>query len=261
MRIREPAVAGLFYPSDEAALRQEVRRLLAAADDRQASVRPKALIVPHAGYVYSGPVAARAYQLLAPLRRVIRRVVLLGPAHRVPLRGMAVPSAETFATPLGRVPLDRDGVEALLGLADVIESDRAHAGEHCLEVQLPFLQCLLDDFRALPVLVGGCPPESVATAIDLAWGGDETLVVISSDLSHYLPYGQAVDVDRRTADRILARQARLGDEDACGAQAINGLLRSARGAALDLDLLDLRNSGDTAGDRSRVVGYGAFALH
>lgn len=259
VHIRPPAVAGMFYPADAEALARAVQTYLAAAP-ASVSPAPKALIVPHAGYIYSGAVAARAYALLAPARRTIRRVVLLGPAHRVPVRGLALPVAEGFATPLGSVPIDAEGARIALALPQVSASDAAHSLEHSLEVQLPFLQAVLDDFTLLPFAVGAASPDQVAEVLDRLWGGPETLIVISSDLSHFHGYAQAQGIDRATADDILAFEATLDHEQACGATPINGLLRTARRRGMHIDLLDLRNSGDTAGDRSRVVGYAAFAL-
>lgn len=259
MHIRPPAVAGMFYPDNAAVLTRDIHRYLAAVPETRAPV-PKALIVPHAGYVYSGAVAAHAYARLAPARATLRRVVLLGPAHRVPIRGLALPVAEAFATPLGGVRIDAEGAAAALTLPQVSASDVAHNLEHSLEVQLPFLQRVLDDFTLLPFAVGAATPAQVAEVIDLLWGGPETLILVSSDLSHFHPYATAQGIDRGTADTILAGEPTLDHEQACGATPINGLLLSAGRRGMKADLLDLRNSGDTAGDRSRVVGYASFAL-
>lgn len=261
MSVREPAVAGLFYPSRAQRLQQDVESLLTEAAEQPTGPAPKALIVPHAGYTYSGPVAARAYRRLAGLADVIERVVLLGPAHRVFLHGMAVPESMAFATPLGEIPLDLVSIEAISDLPGVCRSDAAHAREHSLEVQLPFLQAMLSDFRLVPVVVGRCEAGLVADLIDALWGGPETLIVISSDLSHFLPYPTAREVDGNTCQRILDKDAQLSGDEACGAYVINGLLRSRHCQAMSIEALDLRNSGDTAGDRTQVVGYGAFALH
>lgn len=260
--IRPAAVAGAFYPDESGELRNEVRAMLAAAESSAAHAAPKALIVPHAGYIYSGPIAASAYAQLRSARATIRRVVLLGPVHRVPVRGLALPGAtEAFATPLGTVPLDRPAMDRLLALPQVTQSPAAHAWEHSLEVQLPFLQQALDDFSLVPLAVGDATPAEVAGALEMLWGGEETLIVISSDLSHYLPYATAQRVDRGTAQAILALQAPLDHEQACGGTPVNGLLLAARHHHLRPVLLDLRNSGDTAGDHDRVVGYGAFAFY
>jgi len=257
--LRPAAVAGMFYPGSPASLAGDVRRLLAKASCTGARV-PKALVVPHAGYVYSGGVAAAAYARLAGQAQAIRRVVLLGPAHRVAVRGLAVPDAAAFATPLGAVEVDRDAIRAVLALPQVRISAAAHAAEHSLEVQLPFLQALLDDFRIVPLVVGAASADEVAAAIDLLWGGPETLVVISTDLSHYHAYDTARAIDRGSAERILALDPVLDHEQACGATPLNGLLVCARRRGLVPELLDLRNSGDTAGDRARVVGYASFAF-
>ncbi|MBU1237235.1 MAG: AmmeMemoRadiSam system protein B [Gammaproteobacteria bacterium] len=255
---RPAAVAGLFYPGDARALRGGVISLLSAQHGGVAA--PKALIVPHAGYVYSGPVAASAYAALEKSAPAIRRVVMFGPAHRVWVRGLAVSSAGEFATPLGMVPVDRQAIAAVEHLPQVEINDEAHAEEHSLEVQLPFLQMLLDDFAVAPFVVGGATPAQVAEVMETLWGGPETLIVVSSDLSHYLPYAEAQLIDRATADSILERRPLSRHEQACGATPINGLIEVARRKGLAPRLLDLRNSGDTAGDRSRVVGYGAFAF-
>lgn len=262
--VRPPAVAGAFYPGQAPALHSTVASLLAAARAQQsggdAPLRPKALIVPHAGYVYSGPMAALAYAQLAALRETVRRVVLLGPVHRVPVRGLALPGANAFATPLGEVAIDAPAVAALAALPQVTTSAAAHALEHSLEVQLPFLQTALDAFTLLPLAVGDAEPAAVAQVLDAVWGGPETLLVISSDLSHYLPYHQAQTVDGETVQRILALQGPLTHTQACGGTPISGLLLAAQRHALQPQLLGLCNSGDTAGDRQRVVGYTAIAF-
>ena len=260
MTVRAPAVAGLFYEDDPARLRQHVVALLdqVAGDPGPA---PRALIVPHAGYVYSGQTAARAYARLRPLRDRIRRVALFGPAHRVYLEGMAIPSTDAFSTPLGDIPLDRMALQRIASLPGVTVSDEAHREEHSLEVQLPFLQQLLADFTLVPVVVGRCDPDAVAVVMDALWQEPDTLLLVSTDLSHFHPYQEARQLDSRTCDRLLARKCALTGEEACGAQALNGLMSTARGKPLDMELISICNSGDTAGDRNRVVGYGAFALH
>jgi len=259
-RIRPAAVSGSFYPRQPEALAQEVAALLGAAKQRQ-SVIPKALIVPHAGYIYSGPVAANAYARLEPARGQIKRVVLLGPTHFVAVQGLALPDADGFATPLGMVPLDEPSVETLSRLPQVLQSKPAHAREHSLEVHLPFLQTVLEKFTLVPLAVGEATPEEIADVLDLVWGGEETLIVVSSDLSHYLPYETARRVDQATAQAILDLRESISHEQACGATPVNGLLLAAQRRCLTPELLDLRNSGDTAGDRSRVVGYAAFAFN
>lgn len=259
--VRPPAVAGLFYPEDARELRRAIDAYIDACPHRGAPRPPKALIVPHAGYPYSGPVAGCAYRLLRDARAPVRHVVMLGPSHRVPMRGLAVPSVDGFATPLGTVPIDTANRQRLRELGLVGVSDAPHAAEHSLEVQLPFLQVVLDDFDILPVAIGLSPPEQVARALDGAWNGPETLVVVSSDLSHYHTYDEARLLDGRSTLAILERRSDLPDEQACGARAINGLMQVARRRGLEVELLDQRNSGDTAGDRSRVVGYGSYALY
>jgi AmmeMemoRadiSam system protein B len=256
---RPAAVAGMFYPGTAHALTNEVRVMLAGVGVAPGPA-PKALIVPHAGYVYSGPVAASAYACLAPLRETIRRVVLLGPTHRVAVRGLAVSSASAFDTPLGSVAVDAALRDAALQLPQVQCSDEAHALEHSLEVQLPFLQSVLDEFTLLPLAVGLASDADVAEVLEYVWGGAETLIVISSDLSHYHRYAEAQRLDNATARQILSLDELADHEQACGATPINGLLRCARRHGLQARLLDLRNSGDTAGDHSRVVGYAAFAF-
>jgi len=257
--VRQPAVAGTFYPADPGALRAMVGGLLATVP-RPAGLAPKALIAPHAGYVYSGPIAASAFAALAGLAGVARRVVLLGPAHRVAVRGLALPGVSAFATPLGAVEVDAGAVESIAGLPQVAVSAAAHAPEHSLEVELPFLQAVLGEFRLLPLVVGDASGAEVAEVLERVWGGEETAVVISSDLSHYLPYDAARRMDGETAGQILALAPPLGAGRACGARPIDGLLVASRRHGLVPELLDLRNSGDTAGDRRQVVGYGAFAF-
>jgi len=260
MRIRASAVAGMFYEADPARLQAQLAGLLPRSAPA-AVTRPKVLIVPHAGYVYSGSTAAAAFSRLEPLRAEIRRVVLLGPAHRVYLQGMALPSVDAFATPLGNVPLDRPTLEAIAGMPGVCISDEAHREEHSLEVQLPFLQTLLARFTLVPVVVGACEPGRVAAVIDELWGGAETLVVISSDLSHFHPYHEAREIDAATCARILEKSTGLSGDEACGARVVNGLMSSRHCRNLNVELLAACNSGDTAGSRQRVVGYGAFQLY
>jgi AmmeMemoRadiSam system protein B len=257
--IRPPAVAGLFYPGEPSRLRLDVERLLVAAAPPKPLASVKALIVPHAGYVYSGPVAAAAYASLAGLRDRITRVVLIGPSHRVYFHGVAVPRAARFSTPLGEIPLDLESCR-LGSPGGVLESDAAHAQEHSLEVQLPFLQVVLGEFSLLPLLTGEVSIEEVGEVLAAVWGGPETLVVASSDLSHYHAYADAQALDAVTAAAIRARQSTLSETDACGALAINALLATARATGLAVDEIARLNSGDTAGDRDRVVGYGAWSL-
>jgi hypothetical protein len=256
--MRPAAVAGSFYPGDAGVLHAAVASMLAQA--QPVPTLPKALIVPHAGYIYSGSVAASAYAALAKSAVAVRRVVIFGPAHRLWVAGMSAPAAGWFETPLGQVMVDRDAIAAVAHLPQVEISDAPHAHEHALEVQLPFLQTVLDDFTIAPFVVGGASATQVAQVMETLWGGPETLIVVSSDLSHYLPYADAQRIDRATADSILERRPLARHDQACGATPINGLLEVARRKGLLPTLLDLRNSGDTAGDPARVVGYGAFAF-
>lgn len=260
--VRQPAVAGRFYPGRAHDLRHGLDGLLSGARAATTPVPecPKALIVPHAGYVYSGPTAARGYALLDPFAASISRVVLLGPAHRVWVEGLALSDVDAFVTPLGEVPIDRTTADRLGALPSVVHSDAAHLPEHSLEVQLPFLQAVLGAFTLVPVVVGDAEPESVAAVLEEAWGGAETLLLISSDLSHYLPYDQARSTDADTISRILALSWPLPDRSACGARGINGLLLAARDHGLVPTLVDARNSGDTAGDKARVVGYACVSF-
>lgn len=259
---RPPAVAGAFYPADPATLAHDVQAYLDAVAGVSAMLNPpKAVIVPHAGYVYSGPVAAAAFARLAPLKGTVRRVVLLGPCHRVAVRGLALSSAEQFTTPLGALPIDHGFDAALLALPHVQVYDETHSAEHSLEVQLPFLQTVLGDFELLPLVVGDATPGEVADVLEAVWGGAETLIVISSDLSHYLDYASAQAIDRQTCQAIEALNGpAIGDTQACGRNPVKGLLEVARRRAMTVETLDLRNSGDTAGPRDRVVGYGAWAF-
>ena len=256
--IRQPAVAGQFYPGNEAELSAAVSGYLDAADPGDARV-PKAMIAPHAGFIYSGPVAATAYKRLAPVRDKIKRVVLLGPCHRVAVRGLALSSADAFATPMGEIKLDKEAAAMIEGLPQVGVFDETHKLEHSLEVHLPFLQAQLDDFTLLPLVVGEATPESVAQVLDTLWGGEETLIVISSDLSHYLDYDKARQLDSSTSKAIedLAPE-KIARQGACGRFPVGGLLALAKRRGMSVETVDLRNSGDTAGPKDRVVGYGSW---
>lgn len=256
--IRTPAVAGMFYPADPRQLAHDVQQYLSEA--RPFDLTPKALIAPHAGYIYSGPIAATAYATLTPIAKRIRRVVLLGPTHRVAVRGLALPGADAFDMPLGRVMLDAEAAQLIAHLPQVAVSAQAHALEHSLEVQLPFLQSVLPDFSLLPLAVGMATPEEVAEVLEILWGGEETLIVISSDLSHYLPYATAQRVDNGTAQDILRLRQPIETDHACGGIPVSGLIVAALRHHLTPHLLDLRNSGDTAGSHDQVVGYAAFAF-
>jgi len=257
--IRPPAAAGSFYPADAATLRTMVLDLLHAA--RSEGPLPKALIAPHAGYIYSGPVAASGYALLEPTGQRIERVVLVGPSHRVPFHGLAATEADEFATPLGSVPIDRAGVERVGQLPQVQMLEAAHQQEHSLEVQLPFLQTVLPDFSLVPLVIGQTDASEVEQVLDLLWSDDRTLVVASSDLSHYLDYYTATAVDRETSELIESLDWQtLRSERACGYLGIAGLLKLARRRGLRARCVDLRNSGDTAGPKDQVVGYGSYVI-
>ncbi len=259
--LRNAAVAGLFSPGEPRALAAEVESLLAASGEPSPRLGfPKALIVPHAGYMYSGPVAARAYDELVAARGTVRRVVVLGPVHRVPVRGLAVPGAQAFATPLGAIPIDFQAIASVRDLPQVVQSDAAHALEHSLEVQLPFLQKQLGDFSLVPFAVGMASVHEVGEVIERLWGGRETLIVLSTDLSHYHAYDEARRIDGATVSRIARLAEDLDHDEACGATPLNGLLAVAKRKGLGVRLLGACNSGDTAGGKDRVVGYSSFAL-
>jgi AmmeMemoRadiSam system protein B/AmmeMemoRadiSam system protein A len=260
--VRPAAVAGMFYPRDARSLAAEVDDLLGGVNEFAPRLGyPKALVVPHAGYIYSGGVAARAYDELVPARGFVKRVVLLGPTHRVAVRGLAMPSAGGFATPLGTVRVDNAALDSVRDLPQVVVSDAAHAMEHSLEVQLPFLQKMLGDFALAPFAVGMASFAEVAEVIERLWGGPETLIVISTDMSHYHSYEQARAIDGFTIKRIAAFATDIHHEEACGATPLNGLLFFSRQKNLSLKLLAACNSGDTAGGKDRVVGYSAFGLY
>ncbi|MBF0492319.1 MAG: AmmeMemoRadiSam system protein B [Deltaproteobacteria bacterium] len=260
IKIQKASVAGSFYPAQSEELREELGHYFQVAPDSTA--RPKAMIVPHAGTLYSGPIAASAYKTLFSLSHTIQQVVLLGPAHRLGFEGLAIPSADYFETPLGRIGIDQEKLKLIQNLPQVVRLDEAHQGEHSLEVQLPFLQMALGDFKLTPLVVGWSSPEAVAEVLEKLWGGEETLIVVSSDLSHYLDYASAQKIDRATADKIEKLDwRRLQDDQACGFFPLRGLLLEAQKKHLQVKTLALRNSGDTAGDKNRVVGYGAFYFY
>lgn len=257
--VRYPAVAGTFYPDDPVELSEMVRQFLAASKAQGAV--PKAIIVPHSGYIYSGPVAAEAFRLLTPAKDKIKRVILLGPAHRVTFQGLAVPSADSFITPLGSVAVDHQAVAQIADLACVQQFDAPHEPEYSLEVHLPFLQEVLEDFKVVPIIVGTAKPEEVAMVLERLWGGAETLILISSDLSRHLDSQMARRLDTATSEAIEGLDStRLTSESACGWIAVAGLLLAARKHGLKAKTVDLRNSADTAGAKDQVVGYGAYAL-
>lgn len=258
-KTRLPAVAGQFYPAAPDELQSAVLCYLHQAEPK-VSV-PKAIIVPHAGYIYSGPVAASAYVCLIPAHAIITRVILLGPAHRVYVRGLALSSASSFTTSLGLIPVDQKAIEPIRNLPQVVVMDQAHASEHSLEVQCPFLQMVLDQFTLVPLVVGDTSPREVSEVLERLWEGPETLIVVSSDLSHYYDYDTAKALDQETSQKIEECRTDIPPECACGYMPLNGLLYLAKHRGLQVTTLDLRNSGDTAGPRHQVVGYGAYAIH
>jgi len=257
--IRQPAVAGTFYPANPKQLHQMLDQYL---NDAESSTKvPKAIIAPHAGYIYSGPIAASAYARLKKAHAQITRVVLIGPSHRVPFNGLAVSRSDTFMTPLGAIAIDQEAVQAIAKLPFVDYIEQAHVSEHSLEVHLPFLQEMLDDFKLVPIVAGDATADQVSEVIEALWGGDETLIVISSDLSHYHDYATAQQMDKATSKLIEnLRYEALVSESACGKVPVSGLLKLAREKSLSIKTIDLRNSGDTAGDKRRVVGYGAYVI-
>ncbi len=260
--VRPAAVAGAFYPGRRSELERDVRALIEDARDRLPDrlADPEALILPHAGYVYSGSTAALGYAALERVRDRVHRVVLLGPTHRHYVDGLALPGVDAFETPLGRVPVEPITPAVRDGYPQLVVSPAAHALEHSLEVHLPFLQIVLEEFTVVPLAVGGATPAAVADVIDALGGGPETMTIVSSDLSHYHPHAEARETDRETVRQILRLEGWLAHEQACGATPANGLLVSARRHELRPTLLGMCTSGDTAGDRRRVVGYAAVSF-
>lgn len=258
-QVRQPAFAGMFYPGNPTELASVVRRCISDASPIPAEAPAKAFVLPHAGYVYSGPVAGTGYRAMEHERAVIRRIILLGPSHRMAFRGLALSASSSFATPLGEVPVDEAAVSKALTLPGVQILEEAHAHEHGLEVHLPFLQTALNQFAIVPLVVGEASATEVSAVLEALWGSAETRIIISSDLSHYHDHTTAQQLDQQTAEDILNLRP-VKTTQACGAYPLNGLLHSARTHSLRPRLLDLRNSGDTGGDKSRVVGYGAFTF-
>jgi AmmeMemoRadiSam system protein B/AmmeMemoRadiSam system protein A len=254
--VRAPAVAGTFYPENTRELASTVDSML---PDSQAAA-PKVIIAPHAGYIYSGAIAGHAYSGLKNAATPITRVILLGPSHRVGFKGIAATSSTAYSTPLGKIPVDSAAVQLALQQNGTGFLDEAHTNEHSLEVHLPFLQRVLDTFSLVPLVVGDATTDEVAGVLKVLWGGPETLIVISSDLSHYHPYSEAQQIDAKTSKKILALEPELVGEEACGCRPLNGLLQVLRDKKLTVEEIDVRNSGDTAGDRDRVVGYGAYVV-
>jgi hypothetical protein len=258
-QVRTAAVAGTFYPSHPATLNRDLATML--TDAKTDSRSPKAIIAPHAGYIYSGAIAASLYARVRNGASKIHRVVVMGPSHRVGFKGIAASSADSFRTPLGDIPIDREAIKRVVGLPNTGILDAAHQYEHSLEVHLPFLQTVLDDFTLVPLVIGDAAAEDVARVLKALWGGDETLVVISSDLSHYKPYREAQRADEETCRKIEALETDIQGDQACGCRPINGLLQVARDTGLTIEAIDIRNSGDTSGAQDSVVGYGAFVVY
>ena len=256
---REPAVAGSFYPANPAVLSDMLQAFL--QQNSSSEPAPKAIIVPHAGYIYSGQIAASAYARLKSVRESIKRVVLMGPSHRVAFQGLAVSHADSFSTPLGVILIDQAAIESFRPLPFVGYLDQAHSQEHSLEVHLPFLQQTLSNFKLVPIVAGDASPHQVSQVLESLWGGDDTLIVISSDLSHYHNYATAQAMDKHTSELIEKLQYQdLSTESACGKVPVSGLLKLLQKKSLQIKTIDLRNSGDTAGDKYRVVGYGAYVV-
>jgi AmmeMemoRadiSam system protein B len=256
---RQPAVAGSFYPADAHHLHTMVEQYL--KDARSLSKVPKAIIAPHAGFIYSGPIAASAYARLTRARNIIKQVILIGPSHQIHFSGLAASNASHFSTPLGDIPLNQSSIAAIIDLPYIDYFEEAHTFEHSLEVHLPFLQETLDKFSIVPLVVGNATPEHVSTVLDKLWGGPETLIVISSDLSHYHDYQTAQYLDQETSEKIeQLNYELLAANSACGAIPISGLLAFAKARSLAINTIDLRNSGDTEGNKDRVVGYGAYVI-
>ena len=257
--IRPAIVAGLFYPASSHALLTKIKYDLDSVTPPANLPRPKALIVPHAGYIYSGPIAASAYALLVPYRQQIKRVILIGPSHHVAFNGLALSSADYFNTPLGQIAVDKEAQTKISTIEGVGILEQAYTEEHSLEVQLPFLQSVLNDFKIVPIVAGNASPQIVDKVIETLWGGPETLIIISSDLSHYHDYNTAQQLDNTTSQAIVSLDIdAIDSQHACGCIGIRGLLSFAQHHPLDTRILDVRNSGDTAGDKDRVVGYGAY---
>jgi len=255
--IRPAAVAGTFYPHDPAQLHADIEHML--SNSPAGTSVPKAIIVPHAGYIYSGSTAACAYAQLVNARTIIKRVVLLGPCHRVPLTGLATSSDDYFETPLGLIPINRASITNIISLPQVTEFDLSHQHEHSLEVQLPFLQEVLDDFTLVPLVVGDTSAEAISEVLEILWGGEETLIVISSDLSHFHDYKTAQSMDNLTCKAIETLNGEaISNEQACGRNPVAGLLQTAQHHNMNVTTLELKNSGDTAGNKDQVVGYGAW---
>ncbi len=258
---RPPAVAGIFYADNPRQLEADIQQHLINATPSSSTI-PKALIVPHAGYIYSGPIAASAYTLLLPIATKIKQVILLGPSHHVAFNGIATAGVEFFSSPLGEVKINLEFCQKAESLDFVNVNIAAHKNEHSLEVQLPFLQCVLNDFELTPLLVGDCSPQKIVQLLELFWHRQDSIIIISTDLSHFHRYSDAITIDQNTSHAIeQLMPLKISFEQACGCKPLNGLLELATKYKLTVDLLDLRNSGDTGGDKNRVVGYAAYVVY
>ncbi len=258
--VRTTAVAGAFYPSEPEILSKDIQRYIEETPSVSLPV-PKAIIVPHAGYEYSAGVAASAYKLLKSGRKSIKKVVILAPSHKIGFNGMALTKASAYETPLGNVEIDKEMNEQLLALPLVDYLEEAHKSEHSLEVQLPFLKEALDDFKLIPVITGNASPTDVETLLETVWGKKDTLIVISTDLSHYLPYNEACILDNKTKTAIENLDIdSIEQEQACGYVPLKGMLTIAKAKKMQVETLEVKNSGDTSGSKNRVVGYGAWAF-
>jgi hypothetical protein len=262
IQIRKPCVAGLFYPDDPERLDFTLNQLFESVPENlKTGYSPHAIIVPHAGYIYSGEIAASAYSSILKRVQDIKRVVILGPSHQLALNGAACPSATHFDTPLGRIPLDVEEIARLQAQGLIEINDAAHVREHSIEVQLPFLQHILSDFKIIPIVVGLEQAMPIAALLEPFWRAKDALIVVSSDLSHYLDYYDARKMDSDTSSAIEAcRWQDISPTQACGCYPMRGLLQLAQEENSSVSCIDLRNSGDTAGDKSRVVGYGAYVF-
>lgn len=259
--IRRPAVAGRFFPAVRSELTAIVQSCLQEASPPERTGAPKAIIAPHAGFAFSGPVAGSAFAPLTEAANEIGRVVLIGPSHHVAFDGVATSGFGNFETPLGVVSVDAGAIRQALKFDFVKEFEPAHQREHSLETHLPFLQSVLGEFQVVPLVTGRIDRETLARLFDALWGGEETIISVSSDLSHFFDYETARSLDRETSTRIAQFEAdQITPDDACGAVSIRGFLEAGRRREMRSEIIDLRNSGDTAGDRSRVVGYGAYGF-
>ena len=260
-KIKQADVAGMFYPGEEASLRQMVDGFIQKA--LSFDLRPRAIIAPHAGYIYSGSIAGTAYKTIAAVRDQIENVIIMSPAHRFYLRGIALHMADAFATPLGNIPVNIGIVKKIKQFSSVQWEERSFIQEHGLETHLPFIQrAFKPGIKIVPMIVGECQESEVAEILESVWEDPRNFVIISSDLSHFHSYADAKKLDRNTVDLIQNLDSQsLDTEFACGHYPICGLLNLARNRKLKIKALDIRSSGDTAGSKESVVGYGSFAVY